>query len=342
MSRRLFYRNVRARDNFELFLVSAIAALLILRFILFKAGYPQVGGGSLHIAHMLYGGLLMVIAIALDTAFLGEKIKRLSAFVGGIGFGIFIDELGKFLTKDNNYFFRPTVGIIYAIFMLLYLGFSFISRDQQLTSREYQLNALMQLQEAIEQDLDPIEKHRIRKLLKQADQKDELSRGLLALVDKLDTVAAPAPNRVQRVLSKADKLYVRFWRQRRTQQLVGILFIVEALLFVIIIFATSFSSLDSIRRAFHGDITYGKDLLFGQLVSSGLAAVITIIGAIKLPASRLQAFGYFKRAVLVNLFLTEFFVFSRVQFHAIPGLIVNLVLIAGLNYAIFQERRQLK
>jgi len=180
--RRLFYRNVNARDHLEIFLVSAISALLLLRFFLYEAGYPQVGGGSLHIAHMLYGGLLMLVAIVLNLAFLGARVQKLSAFLGGAGFGVFIDELGKFLTKNNNYFFRPTVGLIYSIFIILYLVFNSLSRVGRLTQREYELNALTQLGEAVRQDLDPIEKRRIAELLQGADPKSPITQELKKLL----------------------------------------------------------------------------------------------------------------------------------------------------------------
>lgn len=45
-------------------------------------------------------------------------MQRLCALIGGIGFGLFIDELGKFITRDNNYFFQPTIGLIYAVFAI--------------------------------------------------------------------------------------------------------------------------------------------------------------------------------------------------------------------------------
>src|SRR5438270_5212217 len=171
MLRNLFYRNARARDHLEIFLVSAVSSLLLLRFFLYLSGYPQVGGGSLHIAHMLYGGLFMAAAIVINVSFLGARVQRFSALLGGVGFGIFIDELGKFITRDNNYFFRPTIGIIYAIFMLLYLTFNFLTRRQHLTDRELELNALTQFEEVVLRDLDPLEKARIQKLLSQTGER---------------------------------------------------------------------------------------------------------------------------------------------------------------------------
>lgn len=65
------YRNVYARDYLEILLVSAISTLLINRFILHLTHYPSVGGSKYHIAHMLYGGLLMLVAIVINLSFWG-------------------------------------------------------------------------------------------------------------------------------------------------------------------------------------------------------------------------------------------------------------------------------
>jgi hypothetical protein len=75
--------------------------------------YPQVGGSKLHIAHVLWGGLLLLAALLTTLSFLSPAAKPLAATAGGVGFGLFIDEVGKFVTKDVNYFYRPAIAIIY-------------------------------------------------------------------------------------------------------------------------------------------------------------------------------------------------------------------------------------
>src|SRR5215210_806359 len=138
----LFARSIAAGDLLETFLIGAVGAVLAIRFYLELTGYPQVGGGGLHIAHMLWGGLGMVIAIVLLTAFLGRRIQHTAALLGGIGFGTFIDELGKFITSDNNYFFQPTIALIYLIFVVIFLVMRALERRQHLTEPEYLANAL--------------------------------------------------------------------------------------------------------------------------------------------------------------------------------------------------------
>ena len=181
-------RNIRSGDQLELLLVSAVSSLLAIRFYLHLTNYPQIGGSSFHIAHMLWGGLLMITAVLMALSFIGPRVQRIVAITAGIGFGAFIDELGKFITRDNNYFFEPTIGLIYAIFIVLYLLARFMGGNRAFTSKEYQLNALVQLDEAVLEDMDPAEKQRAIDLLNRADQHSPITRNLITLLSDVTTV----------------------------------------------------------------------------------------------------------------------------------------------------------
>lgn len=118
-----------ADEHLELFFVSAVSAILVIRFLLALTGYPQLSPGDLHIAHMLWGGIFMLVAQMLLLTYSNRAIGLICAVIGGIGFGTFIDELGKFITKDNDYFFRPTVAILYVFFVLLFFLFRALGKN---------------------------------------------------------------------------------------------------------------------------------------------------------------------------------------------------------------------
>lgn len=338
MSSIVLYRNVRSRELLELFLLSAISSLLLVRLYLHVTGYPQLGHGGLHIAHMLWGGLLMVVAVTMLLAYLGKRAQRIGVIIGGIGFGVFIDEVGKFVTRDNNYFYRPSVGIIYAVFAILYLIFNFLGRTRRLTSREYQLNALSQLEEAIVKDMDATEKARVQWLIDQADPADPLTKHLQQILDNVQAIPTPPAGRIRRIISRLERQYQHFWQRKGSSRWVQAFFVAEVALFTLAVSGNIYSSI-------HGAFTMTPEYLssatgfaFGQLMSALVAVFFTVMGVFALPRSRFMAYEQFRRATLVNLFLTEFFIFARTGFDALPGFIFNLVLLGLISYARHQER----
>src|SRR2546425_6106570 len=70
----------------------------------------------------------MVVAIAILLSFVTPCVRPIAALIGGIGFGAFIDEIGKFVTSDNNYFFKPTAALIYVVFAVLVLAVRWVRR----------------------------------------------------------------------------------------------------------------------------------------------------------------------------------------------------------------------
>src|SRR2546422_3815921 len=206
LTRPFFIRNLDAGKLLESFLVSAVAAFLGVRFFLGVTGYPRLGGGGLHIAHMLWGGTLMVAAVLLLLSYLGQRIRRAAAVIAGLGFGLFIDELGKFITSDNNYFYRPAIALIYVVFVLLFLWWRSLERHRVWDEQTYLANALMLLQDAALHDLDPTEKYHLIRWLRQSG-----AAGTTLLGNIEEAVAARRPD-----MPRRSPLAARLrWIQRR-------------------------------------------------------------------------------------------------------------------------------
>ena len=190
---RILIRNFQAVNYMEDFLIAAVATVLGIRLFLEITGYPRIEGGGLHIAHMLWGGLLMLASMIMFLSFLSRTSNRMAAILGGIGFGTFIDEVGKFVTSDNNYFFQPTVALIYVTFILIFLIIRTIHSRQYYSDEEYLMNALEELEEVALHDLDEEEKDRALDLLEKSDPNDPLVTVLKNLLSRTDLVPLPGP-----------------------------------------------------------------------------------------------------------------------------------------------------
>jgi hypothetical protein len=115
----------------------------------------------LHIAHALWGGLLLFVAVLVTLVLANRWALTLSAVLSGVGVGLFIDEVGKFITQKNDYFFPPAAPIIYAAFLLMVLLFLLVRRSRRPNPRASMYRALLGLRELLDGDLDPKERDRI-------------------------------------------------------------------------------------------------------------------------------------------------------------------------------------
>src|SRR5205823_801460 len=230
---------VRAADAdlLDTFLVSAVATVVIIRIFLEATGYPQLGGGGLHIAHVLWGGLGMLVAIALLLLYLSPTTRLIAALVGGAGFGAFVDELGKFVTSDNNYFFRPTAAILYALFVILFLATREIRRFRALSQEECLVNAVALGEKLAMGTLTANDRARALDLVARADQEHPLVAPLRAAFAAADP-ATMSFTRIRWIGSAGARTYAAIVSSRWFHRILAAIFIIAGLAFVFTAIAT--------------------------------------------------------------------------------------------------------
>jgi hypothetical protein len=326
-------RNVDAGSNFESFLVAAVASILLIRLYLELTGYPQIGRDGLHIAHMLWGGLMMVVALVLLLAFLGKRVKRYAAVIGGIGFGAFIDELGKFITSDNDYFYQPTIGLIYVIFIGLFLLFRQIERGRELTERERLVNAADMIKEVILDGASGDEVDQALALLEQSGPPTELSAAIRQAVIRAERAAEGQPPLAVRLAQLARRIYFRLLAHHWFQRTIVLAFILNTL--VTVFFAVeALSATSPASLMLPGNRSF---VSLGHFTATTLASALTIVGLLRLVRSRPSGYRWFKRSVLISIFFVQFFLFVQNQMAALGGLAFNLVLLGSLNAMLHAE-----
>jgi hypothetical protein len=329
----------------DAFLVSAVTMILIIRFQLWLTNYPQLGGGNLHIAHLLWGGLFMLVALGMLLSFVGPWIRFPAAIVGGVGFGFFIDELGKFITSDNDYFFQPAAAIIYLVFVVLYLLTRWMQNRRGLSQSECLVNAVDMLTEAAERGFDEHEKRRALELLAQADPANPLTGELRSVVERIETTEARQPGRAVRVAERIRQAYARLVEHRRFAWIVSAVFVVWAAISLVAITFLAIAAALTVGGVSAIDIAVAEGdhlsfINYAGLASSVVSGALVISGVLRMRRGRrLEAYRQFDRALMVAILIGAFFSFIEIQFSAVFGLAANILLLITVRLMIDSEEK---
>jgi hypothetical protein len=323
-------RDAEAPVLFESFFVAAVASFLGIRAFLAATGYPRIGSNGLHIAHMLWGGLLLLLAVLLLLAFLDRSVTHGAAVVAGLGFGTFIDEIGKFVTADNDYFYRPAIALIYGVFVIAFLAARLFVGQRRLTSGEALANALDRMAGAPARGLEPDDRAVVRALLDLADPADPrtaAARAYLAAVPAVadhDTIIETIGGRLaaayERVMALPAANRVLAWA-------VGA-YAVVALVGVGLVALAPGSGQAADATAFATIAQVGSTVVGAALIGRGI---------LSLRHDRLAAYHWFLRGLLVWILVTQVFVFYSSQLGGLLGLVPDLVAYGSVRYAIGRE-----
>lgn len=347
-------RSAVKRENAERYvlisLVSFAASVVFTRLFLQVTGYPQLGNSELHIAHVLWGGLLLFIASLLPLTLANRWALRASAILSGTGVGLFIDEVGKFITQTNDYFYPPAAPIIYAFFLLTVLLYFRVRRQHASEPRGELYRIFEGLTEVLDHDLDPGERlaleTRLAHLVKDSEDPN-LKRLAYALIDYLKAedlrVAQP---RLPRLYNVRQRLHppVQFVLSRRQLRLflivalgsMGVLAILEFGLLLWVI-RDPIHGLEQMIAPLvsRGDIRSAQDALWFlvRVILEGLGGVALIVSG-GLIVVRRERIGVQMATLVLVVWLTviNLLVFYLDQFSAVVTTLAQFIVLLAVTY----------
>ncbi|MFH1623380.1 MAG: hypothetical protein ABIA12_02585 [Candidatus Aenigmatarchaeota archaeon] len=372
-----FIRDLKSENLLEVFMVTAVASVLTIRFLLALTGYPQFGVAGLRITHVLFGGMMMMVSIVIFLSFVNRTSRKWAAAIGGMGFGAFVDEMGKFVTSDANYFFQPAVGMIYVTFILVYFLSRRLNSESPLTPAERVANVLEISKEAMIRGLNSVDRKMVSELLATFGRHDGTSGHLRAFLKSIQAPPRPKLDAYERLRVWTRSIYMRIVRGRVFNSIVVAFFLMYAtgsllvsldtivgMRNAILLTVTSVSFIGTVlsfrsNRREPGRLIYAVALAASlaatyasfsleavpsisvadwmQIGFNVLAGALVLVGLLYLRRDRIVAYGYFKNAVLVHVFFVQLFIFFKVQFLGLLGLGFNLLTLAVLRYIMSNE-----
>jgi len=256
-------------------LVSSALTVALTRLFLVLTGYPQIGNSTFHLAHALWGGLALFLAGTTVLALQNRGAALVGALLTGIGFGLFVDEVGKFITQRNDYFFPLAAPIIYASLLLILLLSELARRHQLRSPRAHLLAAISLSQTIADGTISPTEIKAMENHIRQArtGSLDDASAALLdgieasmALADRVDdpftfTFAARTTRRIRRLVDS----WLPANRARRLARIAMAIFCILGLIQLGLLVGSAFTP-EGLRQVLTVSVRDQPVGQFGQIV----------------------------------------------------------------------------
>ncbi len=314
------------RDHADTYLLNSLVAfaatVIFTRVFLQLTGFPQLGNSVLHIAHALWGGLLLFVAVLLPLALANRWALQAGAILGGIGIGLFIDEVGKFITQANDYFFPPSLSLVYGFFLLTVLVYLQIRRSRREDPREALYHAFEGLQDALDGDMDTAEAARISNQLRLASQSDRPEIASLAnsLSDYLERENQRLPAAQigywKRFTSRFDEAGLRLGRRLHRGIVSGILIL--WLVFIVSFIAVLVQDIPTLT----GQVVQWRGPLIVIQVATGL--LMTVATVAWLTGNEKRGLNFAVGGFLLSLVALQTLYFYLSQFSAITSTLLQL------------------
>lgn len=352
-----FIRREAAERYFENVIVAFVVTLLGTRLFLELTGYPQIAPGKLHIAHVLWGGLFLFLGSLIVLIYRNQSMLTLGSILTGVGWGFFIDELGKFVTADHDYFFKPVAPIIYVMFLLLALLAVRVRRDKGGSAKTAIYHILDRFEEVVEASIDPDDLATLRQRLldlsmdRQDGVTDELAQALLHFIEREDIRTSQArPSRLARSVARAHDWINRFVLTPRAKNLVfpvvlfgyGFLLVINVLAHLLSLWKPHWAAIFSIGLDVDPLSSTANSALF--LLMNALRFLVAIgflRSARYLLAQRQQGWEMARRALLLAFVGADLLHFYFSQFSAAIVAVIDVALLGWVNLVQRYERSQI-
>jgi len=354
---RAVVRRKEARKHVLLVMISMAVAVGVTRLFLELAGYPQVAGGELHIAHLLWGGLLVFLAALTPLVLSNRWAYTIAAILTGLGVGLFLDEVGKFITRTNDYFYPPAAPIIYVIFLLTAWLYLRLRQPAPQEPRAVMYRVLEDLSKVLDRDLDT------------DGRADLLTRLAFVHENAQDADLARLSSTLREFLG-SDELHIlappetwsvrlqRWARSIAARYLPGSVMRLLLAGLLLLLACVAFANVTWRVLAAFDPLQWGapanRNLLHEVAASAGSTPLLTawiamegIAGVLLLVAACLLAFGRVHSAtrlswgtLLFYLVVVDVLAFYHMQFWAIVLVAVQFLALWGVRYYRRQQDRQ--